>query len=62
MTNFKPITFIDKAQLLQDGGYNYMLQRYGVFIEFLMFGGNKLSYIVLVLMNLCEPERNAIPI
>ena len=48
LTNFKPITFIGKAQLLHDGGsYNDMLQRCGVFIEFLMFQGNKLSYIVL---------------
>ena len=61
VTNFKPITFIGKAQLLKDrGSYNDMLQRCGVFIEFLMFQGNKLSYIVL--MNLCEPERNAIQI
>ena len=48
VTNFKPIKFNDKAPLLQDGGtYNDMLQRGGVFIEFLMFQGNKLSYVVL---------------
>ena len=47
LTNFNPIPFIGKAQLLQDGGpFNDMLQRCGVFIEFLMFQGNKLSYIV----------------
>ena len=45
--NFKPITFIGKAQLLQDGSYNDMSQRCGIFIEFSMFQGNKLSYIVL---------------
>ena len=46
VTNFKPKTFIGKApifakrQFLQDGGsYNDMLQRCGVFIEFLMFQG-----------------------
>ena len=61
VTNFKQITLIGKAQLLQDGGsYNDMLQRCGVSNEFLMFHGNKLSFIVL--MNLCEPKRNAIQI
>ena len=59
VTNFKPI---GKVQLLQDGGsYNDMLQRCGVFIEFLMFQGNIELYCI-VLMNLCEPERNAIQI
>ena len=48
MTNFRPKRLSAKRQLLQDGGsYNDMLQRCGVFIEFLMFQGNKLSYIVL---------------
>ena len=48
VTNFKPITIIGKVQVLQDGGsYNDILQRCAVFIEFLMFQGNKFSYIVL---------------
>ena len=48
VTNYKPITFIGKAQRLLDGGlYNDMLQRCGASIEFLMFQANKLSSIVL---------------
>ena len=48
VTNFKPITFNGKAPTFARWRLvNDMLQRCGVFIEFLMFQGNILSYIVL---------------
>ena len=50
VTNFKPITFIGKAQLLQDGGSYNDMSCYNdaeSSLSFLMFQGNTLSYIVL---------------
>ena len=43
-----PMQMLTMEKYIAGGSYNNMLQRCGVFIEFLMFWGNKFSFIVLM--------------